>query len=44
MSNLLKIALFAGALAAVAGCERRTQDVVVAPPPPMQPEPTFNKF
>jgi hypothetical protein len=44
MSSLLKIVVLTGVIAIVAGCERRTEDVVVAPPPQVQPEPTYNKF
>lgn len=44
MSTIVRIAIFAAAVGFVAGCERRSEEVVVAPPAPIQPEPTYNKF
>jgi hypothetical protein len=44
MATLLRIAILAGAVGVVAGCDRRSEEVVVTPPPTIQPEPTYNKF
>jgi hypothetical protein len=44
MATLLRIAILAGAVGVVAGCERRSEEVVVMPAPTVQPEPTYNKF
>jgi len=44
MPNILKVATLAGLVAFIAGCERQREEVVVVPPPAVQPEPTYNKF
>ena len=44
MPNILKLAVLAGLVVFIAGCERQREEVVVAPPMPVQPEPTYNKF
>lgn len=43
MPAIFRIALLAAAVAVVGGCDRRTEEVVVTPPP-IQPEPVYNKF
>jgi hypothetical protein len=43
MQALFKFAVLAGIAAIIAGCAPRAEPVVVAPPP-VQPEPVYNKF
>jgi hypothetical protein len=44
MSAVARIAMLAGVIAVLSGCDRRSEEVVVAPAPPIQPEPVYEKF
>ena len=43
MSAIFRIAILAAVVVA-AGCERRSEEVVLVPPPQVEPEPVYNKF